>query len=240
MGKEKILVIGAHALDFLWRCGGTIAKYTKNNHDVKVINITYGERGESDGVWEMNPDITEREVKEIRKKEAEAASGILGAKLDFLDWSDHLLTVTREQILELSKTIKEYQPSIILTHFTSDTLNFDHPVAANIVLNAVRCAKVSGVFPEIEPLRNVGIYMFEPAQPEFVGFNPNIYIDITDVMEQKCAAMEAISAQEYLISTYRLRANYRGELARKIVHNKKIEFAEAFCRFYPYVGNEFC
>lgn len=240
MKDERVLVIGAHALDFLWRCGGTVAQYAKAGAAVKIIDLTYGERGESNDVWKQKPGITVEQVKEIRRNEAVTTAGMLGAEIEFMDWEDHLLEVSRVQKLEITRRMMEFQPTIILTHFTSDPLNYDHPVTADIVLSALRCAQVSGTFPDLKPCGWVKVFMFEPAQPEFVGFNPNAYIDITDVMELKSAAMASTRAQEYLISTYNARAEYRGYLAKRISHNKQVKYAEAFQRFNPYVGKEFC
>ncbi|WP_434310596.1 PIG-L deacetylase family protein [Hominifimenecus sp. rT4P-3] len=238
--QERVLIVGAHALDFLWRCGGTIAQYAKNGSEVKIIDLTYGDRGESNDVWKQNPGITHDEVRQIRRKEAETTAGMLGASIEFMEWEDHLLEMNRERTLELSRKMMEFQPTILLTHFTADPLNYDHPVTANAVLSALRCAQVSGTFPDLTPCGWVKVFMFEPAQPEFVGFNPNAYVDITDVVEDKIAAMQSTRAQEYLISTYTARAGYRGYLAKRISHDKKVKAAEAFVRFNPWVGKLFC
>lgn len=237
---DRVLVIGSHALDFLWRAGGTIAAYTQKGWPVRIINLTYGERGESDSLWEKNPGITEEEVKQIRREEATKAAGILGAEIEFWDWGDHPLHISDEQVLEIAKVIKEYRPKIILTQFSNDTLNHDHPVTLQAVLRAVRCARVAGVFPEYPRIPLPDIFMYDPSQPEFFGFKPDTFIDITDVIDTKVKAMSVAGAQEYLISTYQARAAYRGTNARMFNGDGKVKYAEAFVRFSPYVGKEFC
>ena len=79
MNVDRILVVSAHALDYLWRCGGTIARYAETGNDVKVIDLTCGERGESNAIWNKQPGITEEKVAGLRKMEAEHAASLLGA-----------------------------------------------------------------------------------------------------------------------------------------------------------------
>ncbi|MDO4314238.1 MAG: PIG-L family deacetylase [Oscillospiraceae bacterium] len=60
--KKRVLVVSAHAVDFVWRAGGTIAQYAKNDHAVKIIDITLGQRGESESLWKSRHGITVEEV----------------------------------------------------------------------------------------------------------------------------------------------------------------------------------
>lgn len=240
MQNEKVLVISAHALDFLWRCGGTMAKYSDAGAQVLVIDLTDGTRGESNELWKKNPNITTEEISSIRRKEAEVAANILGAKIQFFGWSDHMLQSSQERVLQLAQSMMVFQPTIILTHFISDPMNPDHPTAANLVIDAYRCAQTSGVFPGVQPCGSAKLYMFEPAYPEVVGYAPDIYIDITNEMQKKMQAMQAGSAQKALAEAYDKRNGYRGHLASKLSGNKNIRYAETFRRFKPYVGEVFC
>ena len=48
MADEKTgLVITAHPGDFVWRAGGAIALHAKRGYRVKIVCLSYGERGES-------------------------------------------------------------------------------------------------------------------------------------------------------------------------------------------------
>jgi 4-oxalomesaconate hydratase len=49
--SERIMVVGAHAADFVWRAGGVIAKTTQSGGVASVIALSYGERGESGELW---------------------------------------------------------------------------------------------------------------------------------------------------------------------------------------------
>ena len=70
---KKILVIGAHAADFVWRAAGTIAVTTSQGGQARVIALSYGERGESGELWK-EPNQTVENVKRIRHEEASAAA----------------------------------------------------------------------------------------------------------------------------------------------------------------------
>lgn len=240
MKDERILVVSAHALDFLWRCGGTIAKYSRAGCPVKVIDLTSGARGESNRLWEKNPDMEERRAAELREQEAAGAAERLGAEIQFFRWPDHMLEVTSQRVCALAGEMMDWQPTIVLTHFTSDPMNPDHPAAAELTISALRCAQTRGVFPGREPCRSPKLYLFEPAYPETVGYVPDVYLDITETMELKMEAMSAGGTQRVLAGAYDKRNGYRGHLAAKLSGNSGIQFAETFLRFKPYVGQWFC
>jgi 4-oxalomesaconate hydratase len=70
------------------------------------------------------------------------------------------------------------------------------------------------------------------------GFVPSVFVDITEVFEQKQAPMSCMKAQSYLQQYYAERAEHRGNHARKVTGNKNIRQAEAFMRIVPnVVGN---
>ena len=48
---KKMLVVSAHAADYVWRAGGTIAKYIKGGAEVHVVVLSFGSRGESNDLW---------------------------------------------------------------------------------------------------------------------------------------------------------------------------------------------
>lgn len=238
--ENNLLVISAHALDFLWRAGGTIARYVNKGWKVKVICLTYGERGESNAIWKKNKGITEEEVKKIRQKESEGVAKVLGvSSIKFYNWGDHLLMIDNERVYKLAEEIQKYSPRIILTQYVIDKINFDHSETANAVMKAVRCARVEGVNPKLPTINQPDIYMYDPSQPEFFEFNADTYIDITDYIEKKIEAMSITEAQEYLVKNYITRAEYRAACCRMFDGGKNIKYAEAFVRYSPYVGKEF-
>ena len=77
-GPGRLLVVSAHAADFVWRAGGYIAVVTAAGGTAHVLCLSFGERGESPGAWKQ-PGMTLERVKEIRRAEAQEAGDALGA-----------------------------------------------------------------------------------------------------------------------------------------------------------------
>lgn len=241
MEKGKLLVVSSHALDYLWRAGGTIHHYVRLGWQVRIITLTFGERGESDALWQSDPEMTEALVKAQRRKDSMKAAEMLGVSdIRFFDWGDYPLVIDSERLMQLTKEIKSFAPDIILTQFSKDLINFDHSETAEAVFKAVRYACVAGIFPQLPPIKTPQIFMYEPSHTEFFGFNPDVYLDITEEMDVKRQAMHAAAgSQSHLVGPYELRATYRGRNARYYSSDKAIRNAEAFVRFMPYVGREF-
>nr|WP_325211224.1 PIG-L deacetylase family protein [uncultured Oscillibacter sp.] len=229
--KKRVLVVSAHAVDFVWRAGGTIAQYAKNGHAVKIIDVTLGQRGESESLWKNRPGISEEEVTDIRKQEARRAAEVLGAEISFYDMEDHLLTFEKTDIMRLALDIRKFHPGIVLTHSRYDPLNTDHDNVHKAVIAALRIANVTGTFPEIPPTGQVQIFTFEPDQPDMCKFIPDTIIDVSDVYGVKLEAMKQVPTQAFMVETYGRRTAHRGSLA--IRFKKGIQYAEGFARVRP-------
>ena len=86
---KKVLVVSAHAADYVWRSGGTIAKYIKHGAEVHVIVLSFGVRGESNDLWKKD-GATYESVKAERFAETQAAAKILGIEhIEFWDLPDY-------------------------------------------------------------------------------------------------------------------------------------------------------
>ena len=52
--RKTVLVVSAHAADFVWRAGGAIALYASRGYRVRILCLSYGERGESERLWKIS------------------------------------------------------------------------------------------------------------------------------------------------------------------------------------------
>jgi LmbE family N-acetylglucosaminyl deacetylase len=111
--KKKLLVVGAHSGDFVWRAAGTIAKAIEEGASTLVIAMSYGERGESGELWKEDPKRSEESVKIIRKEQAQKAADIIGTPIQFLDWGDYPMLLTDERIKQLTAIIGDFEPTVI-------------------------------------------------------------------------------------------------------------------------------
>src|SRR5215208_7258296 len=201
----RLLAIGAHAADFVWRAGGVLALTDHNGGTASVLSLSYGERGESGELWK-EPDQTVENVKRIRHAEAERAAAHLGADFCCLDLGDYPLEVEGDALTRLTDAIRELAPDVILTHTDRDPFNPDHPVAFNAVERARALAAGAGVKSAFETINPPELLLFEPHQPELCNFTPSVFLDITPVFERKVAAMAEMKSQEYLQTYYAQRA----------------------------------
>lgn len=231
---RKLLVVGAHSADFVWRSGGAIAAATSTGGAATVVALSYGERGESGSLWE-EPGQTVDNVRQIRHEEAEQAAETLGAEFRCLDLGDYPLEVDAPALSELTDVIRDLAPDVIVTHTRRDQFNPDHPVAHRAVDRARLLAAGAGVPSAFASVKPPQLFLFEPHQPELCGFMPNTFLDITAVFERKKEAMECMKAQKYLQEHYAQRAGQRGNHARRVSGDKSIRYAEAFERVVPQV-----
>ena len=61
--SKTVLCISAHAADFVWRAGGALALYAERGYRVRILCLSYGERGESERLWKI-PGMTVERVKQ--------------------------------------------------------------------------------------------------------------------------------------------------------------------------------
>ena len=230
----RMLVIGAHSADFVWRSGGAVAVNTDNGGAAKVIALSYGERGESGELWKQEGQTVEN-VKQVRHGEAERAAGALGAEFECLDLGDYPLEIDTDALNLIADKIREFAPDVLITHTDTDPFNPDHPVACAAVSRARSLAAGAGVASAFGTVTPPALFLFEPHQPELCNFTPTTFVDITAVMDKKIAAMAEMKAQKYLQTYYAERADHRGNHARRASGNADIRQAEAFQRVIPQV-----
>ena len=232
--RNTALVVSAHAADFVWRAGGAIALYAGRGWTVKIVCLSYGERGESAKLW-REPGMTLERVKADRRRESQAAADVLGAEVDFFDCGDYPLRVSDDALSRLADLYQSLQPAFVLTHANEDPYNVDHPRAAQVAQEARVIAQAHGHRPGGAVLGAPGVFLFEPHQPEQCRFKPDVLLDITSVWEKKRKAFELMAAQQHLWEYYTRVALNRGVQAARNSNMKDIKYAEAYQRVFPQV-----
>src|SRR6478735_2696025 len=239
-----VLVVSAHAGDFVWRAGGAIAAATMRGERAVIVCLSYGERGESASQWLQGKSLDE--IKAIRRGEAEAAASTLGAEIEFLDMGDYPLIESPGAVAKLVDVYRRVQPTVVLTHPLADPYNGDHPAAgrmalqARILAQAIGVANSDGSFPgKDEIIGAPPVFFFEPHQPEQSGFTPDVLLDITAAFPRKRAAMECLPAQKHMWSYYTDLAIRRGvQVKRNAGPNLGLAhetMGEAYMRYFPQV-----
>jgi 4-oxalomesaconate hydratase len=231
----RLMVIGAHSADFVWRAGGTIAVTASGGGEARVLALSYGERGESGELWK-EPGMTVERAKEVRAGEAGRAAAALGATFDCLDLGDYPLVIDKDGLSRIAEKIREFAPDVLLTHTDRDPFNPDHAEAFSAVEKARALAAGAGTASAFGgPFRPPELLLFEPHQPELCNFVPTVFVDITPAMDAKRAAMAQMEAQAHLHSYYEQLAARRANHARRSGGAAAITYAEAFQRVTPQV-----
>ncbi len=235
--RKSILVVSAHSGDFVWRSGGALALYAERGYDVRVLCLSYGERGESQGLWKQ-PGMTLEKAKAGRRAEAAAAAAALGSTVEFLDLGDYPLRIDDTAIARIAGEMRAANPEALLTHVASDPYNRDHNAAHEATLLARQVAQAAGHDRSTTPIGAPQVLQFEPHQPEMCGFHPDLLLDITSVFDRKRKAMECMGAQTHLVQYYTDLGLRRGVQAVRNGGAKSIKHAEAYQRIFPTVGEE--
>lgn len=234
---EHVLVISAHAGDFVWRAGGAVALAAARGAPVTVVCLSFGERGESARAWREGKQL--HEIKAMRQDEAASAADVLGASIEFLDAGDYPLRESPELVDQIVRCYRRIGPAVVLTHPLADPYNPDHPAAARMTLQARVLAQAAGYDAPGEPLGAPPVFLFEPHQPEQCDFKPQVLLDITEVFAVKRRAMECLVAQRHMWDYYTELARRRGvQLRRNAGPNLGLAhdtMAEAYMRVYPQV-----
>ena len=184
--ETDVLVIAAHPDDAELSCGGAIANLTTSGKSVVIADCTRGELGS-------------RGTIEIRAREAENASQILGVKSRVnLAMQDGNIQQSQENILSMITLIRRFCPKIILFNPPFER----HPDHENVHL-LVRTAVFQSGLTKIETYFNGILQQTHRPKQMFCymqtyEFQPSFSIDISDVFDIKMSAICAYSSQVFV------------------------------------------
>ena len=241
MSQKTALVISAHAADFVWRCGGAIALHENLGYSVTIVCLSYGERGESAKLWKQGKSL--KEIKSIRRHEAEKAASVLHAHdIKFFDLGDYPLEVSQDSKFALADLMRNVNPSFIMSHSLYDPYNVDHMNTTSVVMECRMIAQAWGHNPGERVLGAPQLYLFEPHQTEQMGWKPDVFLDISDVWQQKLNALKMMEGQHHLWQYYTNVAENRGNHFRRNsggqAGGREAHYAEAFQSVYPRTVDE--
>ena len=235
--RKSALVVTAHPGDFVWRAGGAIALHARKGYRVKILCLSFGERGESQWAWKK-ADADMASVKAGRKAEAEEAARVLGAEIEFFDAGDYPLHTTPAMMERAIDVFRELRPAFVLTHSLEDPYNVDHPEATRFAQSARIIAQAAGHKPSPDLAYSAPpVFLFEPHQPEQCDYKPNVILNIDDVWEVKRKAFEVLAAQKHLWDYYTRVALNRGMQGGRN-SGRAMTYGEAYQRLFPKVLEE--
>lgn len=184
MISMNILIVAPHPDDEVLGCGGTIAKYVSQGHDVFVCVVTKG----------CEPLFAKDEVNKVRQ-ECHEADKFLGVReIIFLDFPAAMLEKVERYKLNdaLVNTIQDIKPDVVYIPHRGD-MQLDHKMVVDAAMVALR-PKYKHVVKKIyayETLSETG-WDVPNVTNEFI---PNAYRDISEFLEKKIKAMEIFTTQ---------------------------------------------
>ncbi len=221
--QAQVLVTIPHPDDAESRMAGTVARWAREGKDIIYVVCTNGDKGTSD------PDMTPEELAGIRKQEQLAAADVLGVReVVFLHHPDQSLEDTPEFRKEIVRLIRMYQPDTVVTidphHGYLD--HRDHRITAQVTLDAVfPYARYVHSYPD---LLEEGLQPHKVKEVLFCGTeDPNYYVDITNTIDIKLAALRCHKSQ---VGDRPELAERIRERARVAAEGQDYELAEAFHR----------
>ena len=189
---ESAMVIVAHPDDAEFTVAGTVAVWTQAGCRVTYVICTDGNTGSHE------PNMTRERLAGIRRTEQRAACAVVGvSEVIFLGYDDGQLQPTLDLRRDLVRVIRQHKPEAIITwdpttvFINDDYVNHpDHRAAAQAALDAVAPASAMPLlWPETGPPHRVRqVYVFGNE-------NPNLWVDVTDTIEQKIAALKEHASQ---------------------------------------------
>ncbi len=183
--KLDLLAIGVHPDDVELSCSGTILKHIAAGYSAGILDLTAGELGT-------------RGSAEIRKQEAMNAAAILGIKSrEIMNLQDGFFTGSNEEMLEIVKRIRKYQPEIVLCNATTDR-HPDHGRSAKLVSDACFYSGLQKILTTHEGVqqsawRPKAVYHYVQDRNVIA----DIVVDVTPFVAKKLEAIQAYTSQFY-------------------------------------------
>lgn len=170
--KLKVIVTGGHPGDPEYGCGGTIARFAEQGHDVVLLYLNRGDVACTAG----------REG--VRVAEAARACSILKARPLFAGQCDGHAILDSAHYEEFHSLIQAEKPDILFTHWPIDR-HRDHRAISGLAYDA--WLRMSKAF---------ALYYYEVSDGEdTLMFSPTDYVDISSVEARKRAACFAHATQ---------------------------------------------
>jgi LmbE family N-acetylglucosaminyl deacetylase len=209
---DRVLLILAHPDDPEFFCGATLARWVREGKEITYLLATCGSKGSD------NPGTVPDMLCTNRQEEQRDAASVIGARdVIFLNYPDGELVNTLELRRDLVRHIRRYTPDIIVTcdpttYFRLGAFlnHSDHRTIGAAALDAIFPAAGNPMyFPE---LLAEGLKPHTPREVWISLTNePNTWVDVSDTVEVKLAALRAHKSQikDYAALEQRVRDRLR-------------------------------
>jgi LmbE family N-acetylglucosaminyl deacetylase len=174
--KLKVVVTGGHPGDPEYGCGGTIARYADQGHDVALLYLNRGEKS--------CPEPEAAAAVNVRVSEAKRACEILRARALFAGQCDGHAVVDAAHYQQFRDLIEAERPDVLFTHWPIDG-HRDHRAMSTLAYDTWLAMGKKFAF-----------YYYEVSDGEdTLMFPPTDFVDITATEPRKRLACYAHASQ---------------------------------------------
>lgn len=192
---QRALCVMAHPDDVDFGSAGTVAAWVKQGIEVSYCLVTDGDAGGFD------PSVPRAEIAGLRRVEQTAAAQEIGVTdLTFLGYPDGRLEATLDLRRDITRVIRQKRPDRVICQ--SPERNYQRLFASHPDHLAAGEATLCAVYPDARNPFTFTELMDEGWEPWTVRevwmgafTNPNRYVDITDTIELKLAALRRHESQ---------------------------------------------
>ncbi len=183
----RILAIGTHPDDVEIACSGTLAKCVKRGDTVIVCHASSGNLGH---VIIPPDELTVMRAAEAKKAGAMAGIEVIWGGFDDLEIYDN----NKEARDKMVDVIRYADPDVIITHDPNDYMP-DHTAVSRLVFDASFTATLPNYHTAktSNAVKLVPIFYMDTLAG--VGFEPTMYVDITDEIDLKINMLECHASQ---------------------------------------------
>lgn len=229
---KRVLCIHAHPDDAEILAGGTLALLSWLGHSIVIVSMTPGDCGST----ETGPE----ETAAIRRKEAAAAAGLIGAQYVCAEFRDLAIFNCDDARRRVTEMLRLTRPDIVLTASPED-YHCDHEATSSLVRDACFGASAPNYLTRAEePAPALAaiphLYFVDPVSE---AIQPDFVVDVSSTFATKREMLACHASQrdwlkrqhgidDYLLTMERW-TRERGRLAG-------LEFGEGFRRYagHPY------
>jgi LmbE family N-acetylglucosaminyl deacetylase len=234
----RVLALHAHPDDIEFQCAGTLALLRESGCHLTLATMTPGDCGSA----EHNAET----IAAIRREEAKAAAGLLGADYLCLEFRDLAIFNDDESRRRVTEAIRRARPDLILTAPPVDYL-CDHEMTSILVRDACFTA----------PIPNYVTRQWEPASPlakiphlyyvdaiegtdrDGRNLEPGFHVDVSRVFELKRRMLACHASQrDWLLRQHGIDENLDSQAKWGAHRGAEIGVAQAEA-FRQYLGHAY-
>lgn len=188
----SVIAIAAHPDDIEFVMAGTMLQLANQGWDLHYMNVCDGSRGST--------TLSETQCAATRLQEAREAAALLGATFYEPIARDMEVLYLPEHYSKIAAVVRRAQADVVLTHAPVDYME-DHETVCRMAVTAAFMHGMPNFVtdpPEEAYFKPVTVYHAQPhgnKTPMGEPVVPQFYVDTTEVMDRKLAALACHESQ---------------------------------------------